>query len=75
MTWKTYEDNIVDNITYYIATEFLGRGKYNKVKFTDLEKAKQFKDNLLIKDPSSRIIIYGVAEIEGKYTTSQTPVY
>ena len=75
MTWKTYEDNIANNSTYYVATEFLGRGKYNKIKFTDLEKAKKYKDNVLAKNTLAKIIVYGIAEIEGKFTTSQTAVY
>lgn len=75
MNWKTQEDKILNNITYYIATEFLGRGKYNKVKFTDFQKAKDYKDNALSKQPRARIIVYGIAEMQDKYTTSQTPVY
>ena len=37
-----YNQYLIDNITHYLVTTFLGRGQYAKVQFQSFDKAKSY---------------------------------
>ena len=63
-----YNQYLIDNITHYLVTEFVGRGQYKKTKFDTFDNAKDFYQSLKLDNPITKTVIYGISEpIEKPY--------
>tara|TARA_A100001201_G_C4057353_1_gene191596 strand:- start:752 stop:1018 length:267 start_codon:yes stop_codon:yes gene_type:complete len=60
-TSQDYEDYLKAHIKAYCVSEFLGRGKYNKMYFKDLSTAQNVVQSLKKRDPLNQSIIYGIS--------------
>ena len=61
-----YNQYLIDNITHYIVTTFLGRGQYAKIEFQSFDKAKSYYLDLKKNNPSTKTVVYGISEPKEK---------
>ena len=61
-----YNQYLIDNITHYLVTEFLGRGQYKKTEFDTLNNAKEFYLSLKSDNPCTKTVVYGISEPKEK---------
>jgi len=56
-----YDNYLINHVTSYMTTEFLGRGQYNKKHFDTLAEAKSYEKLVKSKKPNARILVYGLS--------------
>ena len=61
-----YNQYLIDNITHYLVTTFLGRGQYAKVEFQSFDKAKSYYLDLKQKNPCTKTVVYGISQPKEK---------
>tara|TARA_R110002020_G_scaffold438359_1_gene648800 strand:- start:300 stop:536 length:237 start_codon:yes stop_codon:yes gene_type:complete len=61
-----YNQYLIDNITHYLVTTFLGRGQYSKIEFQSLDKAKSYFKELKQNNPCSKSVLYGISQPKEK---------
>ena len=61
-----YNQYLKDNITHYLVTTFLGRGKYEKIRFDVFEQAKSYYLDLKKNNPSTKTVVYGISQPKEK---------
>jgi len=57
-----YDQYLLENAHSYMVTQFLGRGKYDKRYFKELESAKEYYNNIKCKDQLSKLIVYAISK-------------
>ena len=61
-----YNQYLKDNITHYLVTTFLGRGKYEKIRFDVFEQAKSYYLKLKEDNPCTQTVVYGISQPKEK---------
>ena len=73
-TWQGYEEEMFKHVTGYMVTEFLGRGKYEKVAFESLQEARNYEFNVKANRPTARVLIYAVCKPQGRIDPINMPL-
>jgi len=56
-----YDNYLINHVTSYMTTEFLGRGQYDKKPFSTLAEAISYQSLVKSQKPTARILIYGLS--------------
>lgn len=56
-----YDAYLVRHSVGYMVTQFLGRGQYNKTKFSSIDEANQYVVDIKKDNPNARVMVYGLS--------------